>query len=125
VISNPCFELWGIYHFVDHHAPIATAACLEKLRQFVPHYTERAKYFQLSEIAQSRAEQLAILENAIGRGRKGVQRRAEEGEPHGCPSSNCYELVEKMRQHQQVRGAQALEQDRQKARDRRGGGFKR
>lgn len=38
-VSNPCFELWLIYHHADWRRPITDAEeALAALRQYVPHY---------------------------------------------------------------------------------------
>lgn len=42
-VSNPCFELWLLYHHEDRQWPIMDAAeAIEALRRYVPHYAKNA-----------------------------------------------------------------------------------
>lgn len=42
-VSNPCFELWLLYHHEDPRRPIKDAdEAIEVLRRYVPHYAKNA-----------------------------------------------------------------------------------
>lgn len=37
-ISNPCFELWLLWHFEDPGKAHTSSACRRRLKQFLPHF---------------------------------------------------------------------------------------
>ncbi|MFI0801371.1 RloB-like protein [Amycolatopsis lurida] len=38
VVSNPCFEIWALWHYEDHNAHITTKAVQRKLKRWIPEY---------------------------------------------------------------------------------------
>lgn len=40
-ISNPCFELWYLLHFLDQTANIKTSQTISKLKKFIPKYSKK------------------------------------------------------------------------------------
>jgi hypothetical protein len=81
-VSNPCFELWLLYHHEDRRRPVRDAdEAIEALRRYVPHYAKNA--LRMEDYADTRA--------AIDRGRSshdGVR------SPGPNPSSGVWRLAE-------------------------------
>ena len=88
-ISNPCFELWGIFHYQDLDAPMDRHKCQRILEESCPTYSASgSKLF---------ADQEAIRENhplAVERGKNSLIRREEEDDPEGNPSTSVHLLTE-------------------------------
>jgi hypothetical protein len=42
--SNPCFELWYLYHFQDQRANIHRAGLISVLKEHIPRYSKAADY---------------------------------------------------------------------------------
>jgi hypothetical protein len=88
-VSNPCFELWLLLHFVEqtgHLDPKRAAALLQKhLRTYEKHvrFGEFAPGYQL---AVHRAESLDV-------------QHARVGTQGGNPSTGVYRLTERIRQY--------------------------
>lgn len=91
-LSNPCFELWGLYHVGEWHRPISRQEAQRELARLVPSYSEK-KIFRLQDFAASE-DALESLHAAIRHSARGIAARVTEGDPHGCPSSSCHELFE-------------------------------
>lgn len=91
-ISNPCFELWAVYHFEDCHRPLSTTEAIALLSTHIPRYGRGAKTFTLEHFETLDVGKQAV-EAAITRGEIGLQRRAQEQRPLGSPSSTCGGLV--------------------------------
>lgn len=49
IVSNPCFELWYIYHFINLNAEINTDNCIKKLQELSPNYKKGGLSFKLKE----------------------------------------------------------------------------
>jgi len=87
-VSNPCFELWPIYHFGDWHRP-ETRHALQKhlkslMRSYDPDGSKKVNYNELKDsyfVARDRAS-------------LGLKKRSEEGSPEGNPSTNFYLLLD-------------------------------
>lgn len=64
-ITNPCFELWLVLHFTDHHGWLTTDQACERLMSLPCGYDRRGKSFNYAEcrgnqeVAASRATALA------------------------------------------------------------------
>lgn len=87
-ISNPCFELWGLLHIRDHDAPIHRHDLQRLLEQLMPGYDHKLSATFNYEF---------IRENynlAKKRAQQGCQRREEEDNAGGNPSTNVYALLE-------------------------------
>ncbi|MEO5344786.1 MAG: RloB family protein [Magnetococcus sp. YQC-9] len=88
IISNPCIELWGLYHFT----PYPTAAldrhqAQRELEQKMPGYDkDKGKRFDLNRM-------FPLHKEAVKRAKE-VLKRAEAEDPHPNPSSNFYALLE-------------------------------
>lgn len=81
-VSNPCFELWLIYHHANWQRPIADGdEAMAALRRYVPHYDKNAL----------RVEDYLDTAAAIERGR-----RSHNGArpPGPNPSSGVWRLAE-------------------------------
>lgn len=84
-ISNPCFELWLILHFQNHHAFIDTTPA-ERLSRSLENRPgksiDAALYMPLRKVACRRAEQLD-------------KRHERDGTnfPHDNPSSGVYKFL--------------------------------
>ncbi|WP_443137107.1 RloB family protein [Kribbella sp. CCNWLW197] len=91
VVTNPCFELWGILHLAGCTGHLSSADAAEKLREYMPKYDpKKNKEFQheLMEgkyaIARSRALALGIKHEG-------------DGSPVGSnPSTDVYLLVDEL-----------------------------
>ena len=91
-ISNPCFELWGILHYQEQHAPLNRHECQRKLGELCPDFNAGAgKAFD----DRNAIEQLYSA--AVERAEISVQRRDEEGTPGGNPSTTVHMLTEYIR----------------------------
>ena len=88
-ISNPCFELWGIYHYQECNAPLDRYECQRKLGELCPDYShEKGKIFDDPEVIRSN------YRDAVGRADSTLARREEEGDPEGNPSTTVHRLTE-------------------------------
>ena len=88
-ISNPCFEIWGVFQYRDYDAPVDRHACQRELANLCPSYSSSgSKVFADSEaIGQSYSD-------AAARARNSCKRRREEGDPEGNPSTRVHLLTE-------------------------------
>jgi len=88
-ISNPCFELWGIYHYQECNAPLDRYECQRKLGELCPGYSnKKGKIFDDPEAIGSN------YRDAAGRADRALARRVEEGDPEGNPSTTVHRLTE-------------------------------
>ena len=89
VISNPCFELWGIFHYQNRDAFVGRHECQRILEEHCSTYSASSgKLFNDKE---------AIRKNypsAVERGKRSLIRRMEEGDPEGNPSTAMHLLTE-------------------------------
>ena len=92
VISNPCFELWGILHYEEQDAPLDRHQCQRKLGRLCPDYKSGAgKVFGDRNVIEQH------YSVAVDRAKASVQRRDEEGAPGGNPSTTVHKLTEFIR----------------------------
>ena len=93
-VSNPCFELWAIFHYQDQDAPIDAYRCQRLLQSLCSTYRmDRGKLF---------ADEHVIVENyeaAVARAKQSLERRDQEGDPGGNPSTSMHHLMERIRHH--------------------------
>lgn len=90
--SNPCFELWLLYHFRDHHAPDDRNKVKKLLSEVCEGYCEKKL------VLLDASEMNANLDEARARAKSGVEARASEGSELGAPSSTVYELFDSLGQ---------------------------
>lgn len=90
-VSNPCFELWGVFHYRDWDAHVSRQECQRLLARDCPAYSAQAgKLFN---------DEKVIQENyfaAVQRGKDSLVRREEEDDPHGNPSTSVHFLTERI-----------------------------
>ena len=90
--SNPCFELWAVFHYQDHAAPIDRHQCQRLLEKLCDSYRpNRGKLFNDPEVIR------AHHDNAVERGARSLSDRAREGRPHGNPSTSMHLLMGSIR----------------------------
>ena len=92
-LSNPCFELWIVYHYTDHHAPCSSGEIQKQLEGHMPDYSaDKNKAIAVDQI-------ISNTEKAIERADRSLSRRAEEGKPRGNPSTNIQDLVKLIKEY--------------------------
>lgn len=90
--SNPCFELWAVFHHQNHAAPIDSGACQRLLERLCASYhADRGKLFNDPTVIQ------ANHAAAVKRGKQSLRDREREGCPHGNPSTSMHLLMESIR----------------------------
>lgn len=90
-ISNPCFELWGIFHYEDCGGWIHRHECQRRLEELSPAYQRaNGKTFDEDVIHTNYA-------TAVERAKRSLKSREEEGIPMGNPSTTVQELTEHIR----------------------------
>lgn len=88
-VSNPCFELWGVFHYRDLNAQVGRHDCQRLLSESCPAYSLRkGKLFNDAEVIEN--NYLAAVE----RGHASLVRRTQEGDPEGNPSTSVHQLTE-------------------------------
>ena len=84
-VSNPCFELWAVFHYQDHDAPVDRHACQQMLQELCPGYRKRrGKVFD---------DAMVIVKSypaAVRRAESSVARREAEGVAEGNPSTTVH-----------------------------------
>ena len=91
-VSNPCFELWGIFHYRDNDGPIDRHECQRALAKLCPAYSRKGnKLFGDPEVVE------ASYANAVARATESVARREADGDPAGNPSTTVHHLTEFIR----------------------------
>lgn len=86
--SNPCFEIWLLYHVEDCHKPYHRHELQKYLGTKLKSYDSKSgKNVDFAEI------ELGIAD-AVKRARNGIAERSNEGIPEGNPSSSVVELIE-------------------------------
>ena len=90
-VSNPCFELWALFHYQDQSAPIDRADCQRRLAAQCPGYdAKRGKLFA------DEATIAARHEDARRRGEASLAARSREGDPEGNPSTSVHHLTKRI-----------------------------
>ena len=96
--SNPCFELWLILHEMDYNRPNQRDAVQRKLKKLRPEYDNRKGKIPDCDDLVTR------VELAEERGKVLVERREEEGVPHGNPSTTVGNLTRAIRKANELAG---------------------
>lgn len=91
-ISDPCFELWLVYHFRDYEAPVDRHEIQRVLREYCSKYARTGKDFSLASCGKEPRYQFAAVQDAIVRADRSIRRRIEEGGQMN-PSTQCGRLV--------------------------------
>ncbi len=90
--SDPCFELWLILHERDYDRACTRRDVQRKLASLRPEYDrDGAKTPDCADLIQR-------VEDAERRAEAQLQRRDEEGAPHGNPSSTAGRLTRAIRE---------------------------
>ena len=88
-VSDPCFEIWGVFHYRDFDAPVDRHACQRELASLCPGYSNSgSKVFDDSAAIEN------SYKEAVARAKNSRRRRQEEGRPEGNPSTRVYLLTE-------------------------------
>lgn len=91
-LSNPCFELWAVFHYQDHAAYIKSHACQRLLGNLCKGYrSSRGKLFNDTDVIR------CCHEDAVRRGKQSLRDRRREGNPNGNPSTSMHLLMESIR----------------------------
>ena len=87
-VSNPCFEIWGIYHYQDWQSEIERHPCQKKLEKLCSGYSRKSgKTFANEDIIKNK------YRDAIENAEKSLNSREEEGDPEGNPSTSVHCLI--------------------------------
>lgn len=89
--SNPCFEVWGLMHFLEYARPGHHHAVQHELKRLLPGYCH-----EKNPAIDARALQSSYHE-AVQRSARSLEARAREQRPQGDPSTNVHELTEAIR----------------------------
>ncbi len=93
--SNPCFELWAVFHYRDYAAPIDRHHCQRLLAQRCSGYrADRGKLFTDTDVIEN---QYGV---AVERAKRALSDRELEGDPQGNPSTSMHLLMESIRKGQ-------------------------
>lgn len=88
-LSNPCFELWAIYHYQDCDAPLEPERCQDMLGELCSSYDrKRRKIFDDREAIGEK------YRNAVERAESSLNNRTSEGDSGGNPSTTVHRLTE-------------------------------
>jgi hypothetical protein len=86
-VSNPCFELWLLLHFVEHTAHLSAADARRRLRKHLPNYD---KHVRFEDVAAGYAD-------AVERAEALDRRHAATDSEGANPSTGVYRLTERIR----------------------------
>lgn len=88
-VSNPCFELWGIFHYRDQEAPLDRHQCQRMLEELCPGYERKGrKSFSDTQVIGQ------YYGDALGRAQRSLENRSIEGDREGNPSTTVHRLTE-------------------------------
>ncbi|WP_422120071.1 RloB family protein [Hyphomonas johnsonii] len=89
--SNPCFEVFLLYHFQDYDADEDRSRVKAKLAGICTEYcSKKCKLNSANEVVNLRAD-------AIARSKRSLVSRANEGTEMGAPSSTAHLLIEALK----------------------------
>ena len=92
-VSNPCFELWGLFHYRDQEAPLDRHECQRMLEELCPGYEKRGrKSFGDTQVIEQH------YGDALGRAQRALENRSIEGDREGNPSTTVHCLTEQLLQ---------------------------
>lgn len=90
IISNPCFEIWGVFHFEPFSSPRHRHFIQKYLKNGMPSYCHKNNpIFEYEKITDLKPYAYA-RKNAIA----SLKARIEEGTEKGNPSTNIFELLD-------------------------------
>lgn len=88
--SNPCFELWAIYHFVANAGASSCKDLQRLLKSLMPSYDhERGATLDYKKLKP-------LYDTAKTNAEKSCQDRERDGVPLGKPSTDVYVLVDEI-----------------------------
>ena len=91
-LSNPCFELWGVFHYQDQDAPLDRHVCQRMLRKLcLRGGSGTAKVFDDNTAIEGQ------YQDAVERASRSIERREKEGMPLGNPCTTVHRLTELIR----------------------------
>ena len=91
-VSNPCFELWAVFHYQDQAAYIDRRHCQCLLARLCESYqADQGKLFKDTDAIRSKHDV------AVQRGKRSLHDREKEGDPQGNPSTSVHMLMESIR----------------------------
>lgn len=91
--SNPCIELWALYHFADHNRQSTSAEVQKELSERMPKYDhDRNRSFDFALM-----ESNGGYEAAKKRAELSLRDRKRDENTNGNPSTNLYELLDIIR----------------------------
>jgi hypothetical protein len=86
-VSNPCFELWAVLHFVDQRAHIERGKLRAELKKHLPAYDKELDFATVH----------VGYDDAIQRAQSLDKSAAQTGRPGGNPTTGIYLLTEMIR----------------------------
>ena len=88
-VSNPCFELWAVFHYRDYDAPIDRHGCQQMLRELCPGYKRKGgKVFDDQGVIED------DYPSAVERAERSLANREAERVAEGNPSTTVHRLTE-------------------------------
>lgn len=89
IISNPCFELWFLLHYVIHHGRLTTKDAITLLKRHIPQYKKDMDVYSVisgsTNQAISRAKQLVQNHRSSN---------IELNSTQSNPSTQIYKIIE-------------------------------
>lgn len=86
-LSNPCFEIWGIFHYRKHDGPIDRHSAQKLLKTLMEGYChETNPYFNKKDIVD-------LYDDAMKNSKKIYNNRIDENDERGNPSSSVHDLA--------------------------------
>ena len=89
--SNPCFELWLLFHYTDHRTELSSTECVKRLAAFIRQYKKGILRVE---------DRLYLLSS-----QKDAANRARNLKEFFNPSSTVYRLIDDLESLKRVRGA--------------------
>ncbi|WP_130470991.1 RloB family protein [Candidatus Magnetaquicoccus inordinatus] len=87
--SNPCIELWALYHFVDHNAELDRHSVQKLLKKHMNYDPDSDKKFAYEPMKKN-------YQTACQHAENGLNKREAEGDPHGNPSTTLHYLTKRI-----------------------------
>jgi hypothetical protein len=86
-ISNPCFELWLLLHFVSQMAAISTKDVQRACLKHMPTYKKEVPFLALDR----------LYPDAVKRAKELEEHHSRRNSNGGNPSTEIYKIIEKIR----------------------------
>ncbi|MXW39649.1 MAG: RloB domain-containing protein [Synechococcus sp. SB0668_bin_15] len=87
-VSDPCFEIWGIYHYRDCQGLIGRDQCQKRLEELCSSYDRKSgKIFADEDAIKNK------YRDAIIRAERSLNLREQEDNPEGNPSTRVHCLI--------------------------------